>query len=264
MTDMQDLRAWLAWATTETHVPAAERAIAAPKYAIALEAAENIREHATGITDGSKDIAWCLEHHPDAFRALVLAWAAAVEAMRAAVPACVAYATPASVVEPMPMQRTALDAPRPEFMKAPERWEGRLVAEYADPCPACQRNPCEGTHMSCSVDRYLAENPGVKDAAAEWHRARMVHDTAELDRLCDWQPAPRPAPNWLRSMVERVDRDSVERVNRRLLAADMFERVAENFDPFCCTGCGCRDGEAHRPGRGCDADEALHKLYADR
>ena len=162
MTDLDDLRAWLTWATTETHVPAAERAERAPGDMPVAEAAAYMCDHwGCGGEDDAGDIACCLEYQPDAFRDLVLAWAVAVEAMQRAVPS-----------------------------------EYKPVAFPEPACPACRSRPCTGTHMSCSLERYLAENPGVKD--------NLEPLEASVDSA--WIAAPPPMPNWRWYMVETARR----------------------------------------------------------
>ena len=185
MTDLDELRAWLTWATTETHVPAAERAARAPGAMPVAEAAAYLCDHAGGGEPDEQDIAWCLEHHPLAFRDLVLAWSVAAEAMGAAVP------------EHVP----AVRPPPP-----------------ADACAGCGSRPCDGSHMYCSLERYLAENPGVSERLTGVRISRDAGSVG-LDALATWQPAPRPAPNWLRHMVENV-----QRVNAHLAATPEAER----------------------------------------
>ena len=92
---MRELRRWLHWATNETQVPARERALkaewweghSAPPWVVAVDAACTlIADRALPgegqFPDQPSLIAWCLTHHPDAFRDLCLAFADAIERMR--------------------------------------------------------------------------------------------------------------------------------------------------------------------------------------
>jgi len=98
---MKDLKQWLTWATTETHVDADERAdriedLDEPEQDAAVDAAHFIALHALpeaeyeSKNEDGEVPAWVLTHHPEAFRDLCLSFAEAVERMRDVVPEAVA------------------------------------------------------------------------------------------------------------------------------------------------------------------------------
>lgn len=84
---MKELRDWLQWATTETHVSADERAERSEelstRHCITQAAGLiTVRASGRGRWDDNDEIAYCLTHHPEPFRRLCLAFADAVEKMR--------------------------------------------------------------------------------------------------------------------------------------------------------------------------------------
>lgn len=90
---MKALREWLHWATNETHVPAIERAersadLSDAEGDLVGDAASQIKWHAKRdeYSCGTEEVAWCLEHHPQAFHDLCLEFARAIEKMRDLVP----------------------------------------------------------------------------------------------------------------------------------------------------------------------------------
>ena len=114
---MKELRRWLEWAITETHVPASERANRGcglsgetdTAWSIIVDSAAHITARALGtdFDTSEADIAWCLTHHPEAFRDLCLSFADAVEKMRERVP---------EHVETWEQKRNRIDAEPREVM----------------------------------------------------------------------------------------------------------------------------------------------------